>query len=163
MSAHVFEIERRAGAGEEPAFPLRAVAGEMVRGERPAMPVAETVGFDLTRVDRGRATVTLVAEPRHWNPMGGLHGGILCDIADAAMGWAYVSTLSEGESFTTVELKINFMRPFKMGRLTAEGYVVNAGRTLGVVDCEIRDAAGRLIARASSTCMTLRPANGKEA
>jgi uncharacterized protein (TIGR00369 family) len=145
----------------ESRAPFLAVAERIIRGEAPAPPVAQTVGFDLIRIAPGRAAIEFEAGPRHWNPMGGLHGGILCDIADAAMGMAYASTLAEGETFTTVELKINFMRPFKTGRLTAEGYVVNAGRTLGVVDCEVRDEAGKLIARASSTCMTIRPANGK--
>ncbi len=138
-------------------------AERVMRGDAPPPPVAQTVGFQMAHVERGRAVIEFEAEPRHWNPMGGLHGGIICDIADAAMGMAYASTLAEGESFTTVELKVNFLRPFKTGRLVAEGYLVNAGRTLGVVDCDVRDEDGRLIARASSTCMTLRPTNGKEA
>jgi uncharacterized protein (TIGR00369 family) len=62
------------------------------------------------------------------NPMGTLHGGVYCDLADAAMGYAYASTLAEGETFTTVELKINFFRPVRKGRLTAEARVVKAGR-----------------------------------
>ena len=138
------------------AAPFVTYAEKVIRGDAPSPPVAQTVGFRMAHVERGRAVIEFEAEPRHWNPMGGLHGGILCDIADAAMGMAYASTLGEGESFTTVELKINFMRPSRTGRLTAEGYVVNAGRTLGVVDCDMRDEDGRLIARASSTCMTLR-------
>jgi len=88
--------------------------------------------------------------------MGGLHGGILCDLADAAMEMAYGSTLAEGEAFATVELKINFLRPFKQGRLVAEGCFVSGGRTLGLSEAEVRDGDGRLIAKASSTCMTLR-------
>jgi uncharacterized protein (TIGR00369 family) len=100
--------------------------------------------------------VTFEAQERHANPMGTLHGGILCDIADAAMGMAYFSTLEEGESFTTLELKINYLRPFWTGRLVARGRVVQRGRTTGMAECDVEDDAGRLIARASSTCMTLR-------
>jgi uncharacterized protein (TIGR00369 family) len=98
----------------------------------------------------------LDVEERHANPMGTVHGGILCDLADAAMGSAYFSTLDEGESFTTLELKINFLRPFWTGRLTAHGRVVSRGRTIGMTECGVEDADGRLIARATATCMTLR-------
>jgi uncharacterized protein (TIGR00369 family) len=88
--------------------------------------------------------------------MGTLHGGVLCDIADAAMGIAYAATLEEGESFATLELKINFLRPVWTGRLTASGRVVASGRTVGLVECDVLDDRGRLVARATSTCMTLR-------
>lgn len=100
------------------------------------------------------------AGPQHANPLGTLHGGILCDVADAAMGTAWASELLDGESFTTIELKINFFRPFWSGKLIAEAVVVRRGRKLGYVECEVRDQAGRLVAKAASTCMTLR---GEEA
>ena len=85
------------------------------------------------------------------------HGGVYCDLADAAMGLAYAATLGDGESFTTVELKINFLRAVRQGRLTAEARVVKAGSALGYVECAVTDDAGKLLARASSTCMKLRP------
>jgi uncharacterized protein (TIGR00369 family) len=132
------------------------IAERIISGEIEPPPVAKLIGFDLRAVERGRAVIDFDAGPRHWNPMGGLHGGILCDIADAAMGIAYASTLDQGESFTTVELKMNFLRPFKEGHLVAEGWVVNGGHTLGLTEAEVRDDAGRLIAKVSSTCMTLR-------
>jgi uncharacterized protein (TIGR00369 family) len=95
--------------------------------------------------------------------MGTLHGGVLCDIADAAMGAAYRSTLAEGETLTTLELKINFLRPVWTAKLRAEARIVQAGKTVGLVECNILDDRGRLVARASSTCMTLRGAlaNGR--
>ena len=105
--------------------------------------------------------VTLAAGPQHANPMGTLHGGILCDIADAAMGMAFASTLASGESFTTVELKINFFRPVWQARLKAEGRVVRRGRTIGYVECEITDERDQLIAKAASTCMALRGEDAK--
>ena len=119
-------------------------------------PVAELVGFEVVEVGEGACTMRLEAEERHSNPMGTIHGGILCDVADAAMGMAYFSTLAEGESFTTLELKVNFIRPFWTGTLLAHGRVVHRGRTVGMTECDVVDADGRLIARASSTCMTLR-------
>jgi len=119
-------------------------------------PISELIGFRLTSVEPGKAVFELDAGPQHANPMGTLHGGVLCDVADAAMGIAYASTLGEGETFTTLELKINFLRPFRTGRLTASARMVKAGRTIGLAECDVTDTEGRLIARAMSTCMTLR-------
>ncbi len=127
-----------------------------VRGEVAPPPIAGTIGLRLVEVEPGHALFELEAEERHANPMGSVHGGVLCDLADAAMGVAYASLLDEGESFTTLELKINFLRPFWTGRLTAVGTVPSSGRTVGLAECEIRDEHGRLIAKASCTCMTLR-------
>jgi uncharacterized protein (TIGR00369 family) len=120
------------------------------------MPAARLIGFEAKEIGDGRATVTLAAGPQHANPMGTLHGGILCDIADAAMGMAFASTLTPEESFTTVELKINFLRPVWQARLRAEGTVVQRGRTIGYVECNITDEENRLVAKAASTCMVLR-------
>jgi uncharacterized protein (TIGR00369 family) len=90
--------------------------GLMAHAERKDVPVARLIGFEAKEIADERAVVTLAAGQQHANPMGTLHGGILCDIADAAMGMAFASTLAPGESFTTIELKINFFRP--CGRLT---------------------------------------------
>jgi uncharacterized protein (TIGR00369 family) len=120
------------------------------------VPIARLIGFEPGEIADGRAIVTLAAGPQHANPMGTLHGGVLCDIADAAMGMAFASTLAPGESFTTVELKINFFRPIWEARLRAEGKVVRRGSAVGYVECEITDEAGRMVAKSSSTCMVLR-------
>jgi uncharacterized protein (TIGR00369 family) len=127
-----------------------------MRTNETTAPVAKLVGFRPTSVGEGKAVFELQAGPQHANPMGTLHGGVLCDVADAAMGVAYASTLGEGESFTTLELKINFLRPFWNGTLTATARVVKSGRTIGLTECDVTDPEGRLIARAMSTCMTLR-------
>lgn len=130
----------------------------LVRGEIPPPPVARLIGFRVSAVERGRAVIELDADSRHANPMGTLHGGVLCDIADAAMGMAYASTLEDGESFTTLELKINFLKPIWNAKLRAVGRVVKSGRTVGLVECDVLDEAGILVARVSSTCLTLRGA-----
>lgn len=119
-------------------------------------PIAKLIGFQVTQAGEGKAVVDFEAEERHANPMGTLHGGILCDIADAAMGVAFWTTLQPGETFTTLELKINFLKPVWAGKLQAIGKVVKAGRTISLVECDILDAEQKLVARASSTCMTLR-------
>ena len=139
---------------------LRELGERMLRGEVPPAPVMRLVGFTARVIEPGHAVFELEADERHHNPLGTLHGGVYCDVADAAMGMAYAATLDEGETFTTVELKINFLRPVRRARLTAEARMVKAGRSVGYVECDVKDEQGRLVARASSTCMRLR---GKEA
>ena len=129
---------------------------QSVLNDEITVPVAQLVGFRLISAKGGQARWDLEAGPQHANPMGTLHGGVLCDIADAAMGMAVASLLAEGESFTTLELKINFLRPVRSGRLRALGRVVRPGRTISLVECDVLDDQDRLVARASSTCITLR-------
>jgi uncharacterized protein (TIGR00369 family) len=129
----------------------------MMRGELDRPPVARLVGFTITSAERGRVTVKLDTDmSRHANAVGTLHGGVLCDIADAAMGMSHASLLEDEESFTTLELSINFLRPVWAASLTAAGEVVNAGRTISLVECTVTDERDRLIAKAKSTCLTLR-------
>jgi uncharacterized protein (TIGR00369 family) len=128
----------------------------VARGEAPQPPIAALLGLRLTAVEPGRAVVALEASGSHANPLGTLHGGVLCDLADLAMGCAYAASLGEEETFTTLEMKINFLRPIWNARLEAEARLVKGGRTVGLVECDVTDDQGRLVARASSTCMTLR-------
>jgi uncharacterized protein (TIGR00369 family) len=138
---------------QEPGFKERARTNDV--------PIMRLIGFEAQEIVDGRAVVTLSAGPQHANPMGTLHGGVLCDIADAAMGMAFASTLAPDETFTTIELKINFFRPVWEARLRAEGKVVRRGSTVGYIECEITDEAGRLVAKAASTCMALRGERAK--
>jgi uncharacterized protein (TIGR00369 family) len=126
------------------------------RGEIAPAPIAALIGFEVTAIEPGQAVIEFEATERHANPMGTLHGGVLCDVADATMGMAWAATLGEGETFTTLELKINFLKPVWTGKLTATGRVVKGGRRIGLVECDVVDAKQRLVARASSTVMTLR-------
>jgi uncharacterized protein (TIGR00369 family) len=112
--------------------------------------------MELAAVRPGWVVMEMEAGKRHASPLGTVHGGVLGAIADAAMGLAYATTLKEAETFATVELKINFLRPVWEGRLRAEGKVVSSGRNLGLVECDVIDQDQRLVARALSTCMTLR-------
>src|SRR5262249_22240319 len=134
------------------------LARKLQRGEAPPPPIGRLLGFVLKAIEPGRAVFEMEADERFHNPMGALHGGVYCDLADAAMGYAYAATLGEGETFTTVELKINFLRPVRRGRLTAEARVIKAGGTLGYVECDVADQAGKLVARAASPCLKLREA-----
>jgi len=132
------------------------LARRMQRGEAPPPAIGRLLGFVLKVIEPGHAVFEMEADERHHNPMGTLHGGIYCDLADAAMGYAYASTLGDHETFTTIELKINFLRAVRKATLTAEARVVKAGSTLGYIECEIRDQTSKLVAKATSTCMKLR-------
>ena len=133
---------------------------EKVLASKP--PIAELIGFEVEEIGDGRAVGSLKSGPQHANPMGTLHGGVLCDLADAAMGMAFASTLSEEESFTTMTLNINFFRPVWQSELRAEARVVNRGKNIGYVECEVTDQDGRRVAKANSTCFVLRGEHARE-
>ena len=104
----------------------------------------------------GESRFEMDAGPMHHNPMGTVHGGILCTLADSAMGMAFASTLGEGETFTTLEIKVNYLRPVFEAKLLANAKVVHRGRTVGLVECDVTTQNGKLVARAVSTCSVLR-------
>src|SRR5947199_7921652 len=137
---------------------LRDAMERVVRGELAPPPVATLLGISLASFKDGEAVVTLAAGDSHTNPMGTVQGGVLAALADGAMGWAYMTTLGEGESYTTLEMKVNFLRGVRTGRISARARVKNAGRTLGLIECDVLDAGDKLVAHAVSTCMILRAA-----
>jgi uncharacterized protein (TIGR00369 family) len=136
--------------------------GESLDGFRMQMPppVANLIGFAPTHAEKGAVVFRMEARrDKHSNPMGTLHGGILCDLADAAMGMACATLLDENESFTTLELKINFLRPVLDATLEARARAVHSGKTLVYLECEIATVPdGKAVAKASSTCLILRGA-----
>ncbi len=119
--------------------------------------IAKTLGFRLVEVGPGTATIELVADTEvHANPMGTIHGGVLCDIADAAIGTAHAASLKEGESFTSIDLQITFFRPVWNGRIRAVAKPVNLGRQISCYVCDILRDDDKLVAQVTSTVMTLR-------
>jgi uncharacterized protein (TIGR00369 family) len=117
----------------EPRRPkLLDLVQAMLKGDAPLPPIAQLIGFKLTSVTCGQAVIEFQAGEQHANPMGILHGGVFCDIADAAMGIAYASTLEEGETLATLKLKINFLKPIWQAKLHAIGNVVHKGHTVGL-------------------------------
>lgn len=121
----------------------------------PTWPIGSLLGIELESMGDGESRWRMEVGPEHANPMGTLRGGVLCDLGDAALGTAYMSTLEEGQLFSTIDLHINFLRPVTAGRLQAVGRVVHRGRTIGVAESEITNADGDLVARLTGTCMTL--------
>lgn len=132
------------------------VLQQLVRGEIPGPPIAQLIGFRPTHIELGRSVMELDADQRHANPMGTLHGGVICDIADAAMGTALATTLEDDESFTTIDLNAKYFKPIWNARITATAVVVRRTRALGLIECEVTDESGSLIAKVYSTCMVLR-------
>ena len=135
--------------------PITKFAGNVPFDANVSTGVAKLIGFRLRAFGGGEAVVELESGPQHYNPMGTVHGSVLCDIADAAMGVAFASTLDADQSFTTLELKINFLRPVWESMLQAKARVTSRGKTVGLIECDVMDANGRLMARASSTCLVL--------
>jgi uncharacterized protein (TIGR00369 family) len=129
---------------------------EIVKGAVAPPAAAQLVGFVLASFTPGEAVLHLEAGDCHTNPMGTVQGGVLAAMADAAMGWAFMTSLAEDETYTTLEMKINFLRPVWKGRLTATGRVRKGGKTVALIECDVVDDAGRSVAYATSTCMVLR-------
>ena len=134
---------------------------KMMAGEVEPPPIGQLIGFRMVEIAPDFAAFEMDTGRRHTNPMGTLHGGILCDLADAALGMAWASELTTGETFTTLELKINFLKPVWETHLRAEARVVRRGKTVGLATCDVRDAKGDLVAHATSTLMTLRGEQAK--
>jgi uncharacterized protein (TIGR00369 family) len=126
-----------------------------MESKQPLMPIAALLGMSLVSVEPGRAVLEYDTSEKHANAMGTLHGGVLCAIADTAMGVAFFTVLKEEESLTTLELKINYLKPVWKGKLIARAKVVKRGKITGLVECDILDANNQLIARASSTYMAI--------
>jgi len=129
---------------------------EAMQDESKASPIMHTIGMKLIKFEEGRATVTLKADRRFHNPMGTLHGGVMTDLADACMGIATMTTLADDESFTTLELKMNFLRAVIEGELTAEAKVVHRGRTVAMTEVVLKNQDGKDVARGTATQMVLR-------
>jgi uncharacterized protein (TIGR00369 family) len=120
-------------------------------------PIMMTLGLRLIDVGEGAASFEMEAKTElHSNPMGTIHGGVLCDIADAAIGTAHFTTITEGESFTSIDLQINFFRPVWNERLRAIAKPVHRGKTVSRYVCDITRADGKLVAQVASTVITLR-------
>lgn len=136
----------------------QVVIEEWLRKDRNPAPVAKLLGFQLTGFEDGVARIEMDADNRHHNPMGVVHGGVLCDLADAAMGVAFAGGLDEGESFVTLQLSATYLHSVQEGRLVATGRVLQKGGTAGHAEAEVVDGEGRLVARFSCTCLILREA-----
>jgi uncharacterized protein (TIGR00369 family) len=130
---------------------LQAIAS----GQRPPIPYDGFMGFRLRSWSPDGAVVEADVDGRFANPTGVLHGGVLMGLADSAMGLTVTGLLGEGQAGTNTDLQMRFLRPTKLGKLTATARVVRKGRRTLVLECDVADAAGKLVARASSNFLVL--------
>jgi uncharacterized protein (TIGR00369 family) len=126
-------------------------------GETELAPITALLGVRPVSLGDGEAEVEMIADARHHNAMGTVHGGVFLDLADVAMGVALATLLDAGEGFATVGANVAYLRPVRQARLTAAARVVHRGRTTAHLECEVTDADGRPVARVTSICSLLAP------
>ena len=128
---------------------------KLLAGEGPPPPIMKLIGQTLEEVDEGRVVMKLEAGEWLYNPIGTVHGGAIATLLDSVMGCAVHTTLPKGRAYTSLEIKVNFLRAVtvEMGAITAEGRAVHVGRRSAVAEAKAFDAAGKLVATASTTCL----------
>jgi uncharacterized protein (TIGR00369 family) len=133
---------------------LRAIG----RDELPAAPIADLLGFGFHEIEEGRVVFECVPAEYHYNPIGAVHGGLACTLFDSAMGCAVHTMLPAGVGYTTVELKVNFLRPIvaNIGRLLCEGTTIHVGGRIATAEARLHDEGGKLYGHATTTCMIFR-------
>jgi uncharacterized protein (TIGR00369 family) len=127
----------------------------IIAGTIPQPPIGEILGFHLVEAEAGRAVFEGLPEARHYNPIGSVHGGFAATLLDSALGCAIFSTLHKGDTWTTLELKLNFVRGLTKdtGPVRAEGRIIHRGRTVATSEGDLKDGTGKLYAHATTTCM----------
>ena len=126
---------------------------KMIGRELPAPPIGETFDFLLSEIEHGRAVFEGAAHAKFYNPLGTTHGGFITTLLDSAMACAIHSTLEAGKGSTSVEIKVNFVRPIfeKTGTLKAVGEIVNVGRQIASAEGKLLDENGKLYAHGTTT------------
>ncbi len=149
-----------AGFGVIPLDKVRTLDGidvfrEVLAGRIPAPPITRVLGFRLSEIEVGRAVFAYEPVYDHYNPLGSVHGGIAATLLDSAMGCAIHSTLKAGQGFTTLEIKVNYVRAMtdQTGLVQAEGRMISAGSRVATAEGRLVDRSGRLIAHGTTTCL----------
>jgi len=127
----------------------------MIAGDVPPPPIANLLGMSLVEVEHGRAVFTVTPDESMFNPIGAVHGGIVCTLLDSALGCALHTTLAAGQGYTSVEIKVSYLKAVRpsSGLLTATGRVVRVGSRVGFTEGEVTDASGAVVATATSTLL----------
>jgi uncharacterized protein (TIGR00369 family) len=131
----------------------------IVSGKYPIPPIAETMDFTLDEVGPGLAIFSGEGKFAHYNPLGTVHGGWIATLLDSCMGCCVHTTLNPGQGYTSLEIKVNFVRPVleTSGRVRAEGRVIHVGRTTATAEGKLIDANGKLLAHGTTTCIIFTP------
>ncbi|HEY1840201.1 MAG TPA: PaaI family thioesterase [Mycobacterium sp.] len=127
----------------------------MIARELPPPPMAVLMQFDLVDVEPGKVVFTCRPDASMYNPNGAIHGGLVCTILDSVAGLALHSTLPVGKGYTSIEIKVNYLKPVRLdaGPLSATGTVVKSGARVGFTEGVVTDAAGKAVATATSTLL----------
>ena len=127
-------------------------------GKIPGPPIFETMDFGRSKVSKGKVSFSFEPKEFHYNPIGTVHGGVISTILDSAMGCTVHSVLEKGFVFTTLELKVNFLKAIthKSGRLIATGKLIHVGRSTALVEASLTDEFGKVFAHGVSTCMIIK-------
>ena len=133
----------------------------IIAGQFPQPPIAGTLGFHLVEAEPNRVVFEGLPELRHYNPIGTVHGGFAATLLDSALACAIFTTMLKGDAWTTLELKLNYVRPMTQdtGPVRAEGRIIHRGRSVATSEGDLKDANGKLYAHATTTCMIF-PAKG---
>ena len=128
------------------------------RGELPAPPISELMGFRGVEAEPGRAVFEMEPGPQHYNPIGSVHGGVALTLLDSAMGCAVHTMLERGVGYTTLEVKTNFVRRIAAdtGLIRCEGTVLHLGGRVATAEGTLTDLAGKLLAHGTTTCLIIR-------
>jgi uncharacterized protein (TIGR00369 family) len=152
--------ETGSNVGVPPLSLLKEISGlefltRIVDGRLPRPPITETLGFALTEVSSGFALFTMIPHFRHYNPIGTVHGGVAATLLDSCMSCAVQTTMQAGTGYTTLEIKVNMVRPITetTGLIRAEGRSLHTGRRSATAEGKILDANGTLLAHGTTTCI----------
>ncbi|HET6264104.1 MAG TPA: PaaI family thioesterase [Usitatibacter sp.] len=129
----------------------------IIRGEIPGVPIGVTLGFRMVEVEKGRVALLGNPDQRSYNLIGSVHGGWAAAILDSALALSTLSSLEADQGFTTVDIRINYLRPITMetGEVRAEGRVLQGGRRLAYSEAKLTDRAGKLLAHGTGSCLIL--------
>lgn len=131
----------------------------LAAGHVSAPPISSHIGLEIVSVADGDVVMTAVPDESHYNPIGSVHGGFFATVLDSACGCAVHTTLPAGVGYTSLEIKVSFLRPITAdtGPVTAHGWVTKRGKGVAFAEADIRDQGGRVLATASSTCLIIHP------
>jgi uncharacterized protein (TIGR00369 family) len=160
------EARTRTISWEDPRVLAEAARGlsgleylrKIVAGELPRPPIGALMNFNITELSEGRAVFTVEPAEYHYNPIGVVHGGLAATLLDSAMGCAVHSTLPAGGGYTTLEIKVNYIRPMtaETGRVRCEAKVIHVGGRTASAEGRVVDESGKLYAHGTTTCIIFR-------
>nr|WP_306293886.1 PaaI family thioesterase [Leifsonia sp. NCR5] len=127
----------------------------MLDGELPPPPITNLMSMRLTDVGPGTATFVCEPDESHYNPIGTVHGGLVCTLLDSALGCAVQTTLPQGQGYTSIEIKVNYLRPVYAGAgpLTCVAHVTKPGSRVAFADGVVTDASGKAVATATGSLL----------